>query len=205
MSDGLTSPTSYFTAPTAPERQSWLAVAVRAAVVLALFAGAGIGGGYAWRELWTPPTGEAFRGSWVPTPVEEGLQNDFSGVGWYVVVAIVLGLLLGLVTAVVLGRAEIVAVVVAVLGSALAAYLLLSTGERLSPPDPDEVAATAQDGDEIVGDLEFDGWTPLLTLPIGTLTSLTWVFLLLSRRGGGSRGGDRGYEAYVAGSYPSQG
>lgn len=204
MSDGLNLPTSYYTAPTAPERQSPLALVLRAATVLVLFAAAGVGGGYAWRHLWTPPAGKAVSGSWVPTPVEEGLQNDFSGVGWYVVVALGLGIVLGLVTAVVLGRAEVVAVVVAVLGSALAAYLVLSTGERLSPPDPDKAAVTAQDGDEIVGDLEFDGWTPLLSAPIGTLLSLTSVFLLTTRRGGGSRSGDTGYEAYVTGSYPTQ-
>ena len=54
-------------------------------------------------------------GEWVPTPVEEGLQNDFSGVGWYVVVALVLGLALGALTAFVLDRAEILGVLVAVL------------------------------------------------------------------------------------------
>jgi hypothetical protein len=187
MSDGLTLPPAYYPAPTAPERLSWRSALVRAGVVLALFAAAGVGGGYAWRELWTPPTGRASDGSWVPTPVELGLQNDFSGVGWYVVVAVALGVLLGLVTAAVLARAEVVAVVVAVLGSALAAYLVLATGERLSPPDPDQVAATAPDGTPIEGDLEFDGWTPLLSLPIGTLLSLSTVYLLSNRRAQGTR------------------
>lgn len=201
MSDGLTLPSSYYATSPASGPQSWLSVLVRATLVLVLFAAAGVGGGYAWRHLWTPPAGRAVNGSWVPTPVEEGLQNDFSGVGWYVVVALVLGLVLGLVTALVLGRAEIVAVAVVVLGSALAAYLVLSTGERLSPPDPDKVAAAAQDGDTIPGDLEFDGWTPLLSFPIGSLVTVTSVFLLTNRR---DRGDQRGYYEYVAGSYPSQ-
>ena len=48
----------------------------RPLLLLVLFAAAGIGGGYAWRHLWTPPEGVARGGSWVPTPVEEGLQND---------------------------------------------------------------------------------------------------------------------------------
>ena len=163
-------------------RSSWLPVLVRAAVALVLFAAAGFGGGYAWRHLWTPPTGEARSGTWIPTPVEEGLQNDFSGVGWYVVVAVVLGLLLGLVTALLLGRAEVVGVLVALLGSALAAYLVLSTGERLSPPDETEVAATAADGDEIPGDLELEGWTPLLSAPVGALVSVSALYLLTNRR-----------------------
>ena len=151
-------------------------------LLLALFALAGIAGGYAWRYLWTPPVGVARDGRWVPTPVEEGLQNDFSGVGWYVVVALVLGLVLGAATAYVLDHAEIAGVVVAVLGSALAAYLVLTVGERLSPPDPDEVAAKSADDTEIPGDLEFDGWTPLLSAPVGALTSLSTVYLLTARR-----------------------
>ena len=154
----------------------------RPLLLLVLFAVAGIGGGYAWRYLWTPPEGVARGGGWVPTPVEEGLQNDFSGVGWYVVVALVIGLALGALTAVVLDRAEVLGVLVAVLGSALAAYLVLTVGERLSPPDPDEIAAESADDTEIPGDLEFDGWTPLLSAPVGALTALSTVYLLTTRR-----------------------
>ena len=154
----------------------------RPILLLVLYAAAGVGGGYAWRYLWTPPEGEARGGSWVPTPVEEGLQNDFAGVGWYVVVALVLGLALGALTAFVLDRAEILGVVVTVVGSVLAAYLVLTVGERLSPPDPDQVAAESADDTEIPGDLEFDGWTPLLSAPVGALTALSTVYLLTSRR-----------------------
>ena len=106
----------------------------------------------------------------------------------------------GLLTALIMGRAEILGVALAVVGSALAAYLVLSTGERLSPPDPDKVAAAAEDGTKIPGDLEFDGWTPLLSLPTGTLLMLSSLFLVTNRRGGGQRG----YEDYVDGSYPTQ-
>lgn len=155
---------------------------IRPLFLLALFALAGIAGGYAWRYLWTPPDGVARDGGWVPTPVEEGLQNDFSGVGWYVVVALVIGLALGALTAFVLDRAEVLGVLVALLGSALAAYLVLTVGERLSPPDPDEVAAESADDTEIPGDLEFDGWTPLLSAPVGSLTALSTIYLLTTRR-----------------------
>ena len=55
-------------------------------------------------------------------------------------------------------------------------------GERLSPPDPDEVAAESADGTEIPGDLELDGRTPLLSAPIGALTALSTVYLLTTRR-----------------------
>jgi hypothetical protein len=201
MSDRLDLPNVYYAPPTDDSRLTWRGTALRAVAVLMLFAAGGIGGGYLWRHLWTPPPGEAASGSWVPIPVEEGLQNDWSAVGWYVVAAFAVGLVLGLLTALVLGRAEIVAVVLGVLGSALAAYLVLTTGERLSPPDADQAAATAADGTRIRGDLELEGWTPLLSLPTGTLLTLTTVFLVTNRRGSARRSG---YEEYVAGSYPTR-
>jgi len=154
----------------------------RPLLLILVFAVAGIAGGYAWRYLWTPPTGVASEGRWIPTPVEEGLQGAFSAVGWYVVVALTLGLLLGALTAFVLDRAEIVGVLVALVGSVLTAYLILTVGESLSPPDPDEVAAESDDGTEIPGDLELDGRTPLLSAPIGALTALSTVYLLTTRR-----------------------
>ena len=182
MSDGLRLPTYYDDAPaTSSSQDSWVRVAVRAAVVLLVFVGGGVGGGYAWRHLWTPPAGEARRGTWVPTPVEEGLQNDFSGVGWYVVVCLVLGLVLGLVTALVLDRAELVGLAVALIGSALAAYVVLHTGLSLSPPDPDRVAAKVADGTDIPGDLEFDGWPPLVSCPFGALAGLGGWYLVTPR------------------------
>jgi disulfide bond formation protein DsbB len=202
MSDGLNLPAHYYDTPGDQRSRALVPLLLRAVAMLAVFAGAGVGAGYAWRHLWTPPTGEAVEGSWVPVPLEAGLANDFSGVGWYVVVAVVTGLLLGLVTALVMRRAEIAGVAVAVLGSALAAYLVLATGERLSPPDPDTVAATSDDGTEIPGDLEFDGWTPLLSLPVGTLASLGTIFMLTDRR----RSADaRGDAAYATVPYPPNG
>jgi hypothetical protein len=183
MSDGLTLPPGYYDTRSPGEaRASWASAGVRAGVLLVGFVVAGLGGGYAWRHLWTPPEGVARGGGWVPTPVEEGLQNDFSGVGWYVVVALVLGLVLGALTAFVLDRAEVVGVLVVVLGSALTAYLVLAVGEQLGPPDPDVVAAQSADGTPIPGDLEFDGWTPLLSAPVGALAALSTVYLMTTRR-----------------------
>jgi hypothetical protein len=183
MSDGLTLPPRYYEIPP-PEgaRQAW--TAARAAVLLLLFVAAGVAGGFAWRHLWTPPEGVARGGGWVPTPVEEGLQNDFSGVGWYVVVTLTIGVVLGALTALVLDRAEVLGVAVAVLGSAVAAYLVLTVGHRLSPPDPAEVAARSADGTAIPGDLEMDGSTPLLGAPVGALTAVSTAYLLTTRRRG---------------------
>jgi hypothetical protein len=183
MSDGLRLPTRYYDAPADRSAdESWLRVAVKAAAMLLVFAAGGVGGGYAWRHLWTPPAGEARQGTWLPTPIEEGLQNDFSGVGWYVVVCVALGLVLGLLTALLLDRAELVGLAVALVGSALAAYVVLRTGQHLSPPDPDKAAAHAKDGTEIVGDLDVEGWPPLLSSPVGALVTLGGWYLVTPRR-----------------------
>lgn len=182
MSDGLTLPPHYYETPPPEGASRPGRLAARAALLLLLFGAAGVGGGYAWRHLWTPPEGIARGGGWLPRPYEEGLQSDFSGVGWYVVVTLALGVVVGALTAWVLDRAEILGVGVALLGSGLAAYLVLTVGERLSPPDPAEVAATSPDGTVIRGDLELDGSTPLLAAPVGALTAVSTVYLMTSRR-----------------------
>lgn len=62
------------------------------------------------------------------------------------------------------------------------------------------MAAQAQDGDEIPGDLEFDGWTPLLGCPAGALATLGAVYLFTERRGRRDEVGAAAYDASY--SYP---
>ena len=84
---------------------------------------------------------------------EAGLRDDFQGVAWYVAIALVAGLVLGMLTAWLFDRSELVTLVAVLVGSALAAYLMLRVGTHLSPPDPHELAKTAQDGDKLKGAL----------------------------------------------------
>ncbi|WP_372733397.1 hypothetical protein [Nocardioides sp.] len=186
MSDGLT--WSHEALQAEPTPSTWRGVAWRIAALLAACAGVGVAGGYLWEWFWTPAQGVVGDGRWFPSPVEEGLQNSFSSVGWFVVVALPIGILIGFVTAFALDHAEVLALIVGLVGSALAVWLMLTVGTRLSPPDPAIAAVRAPDGTTLPGSLEFHGWTPLLSLPAGTLLMMSLVFLLSPRRPEGHAG-----------------
>ena len=197
MSDGLTLATHHYADPPGPH--AVVDVGARAgAGAVAVFAGAGVGGGYAWRHLWTPPAGVAVRGTWVPTPVEAGPAERLlrrrpgtSSSRWRS------GWCSGLVTALVLDRVRAGRRSASrSSGSALAAYLMLSAGERLSPPDPDEVAATA-------AGRRRDPRRPRVrragrrssAAPSGALAALGAVYLLTERRGRRDEVGAAAYDA----------
>jgi hypothetical protein len=172
-------------------------VLVRVGVLLAAYAGAAVGGGFAWRALWTPPMGVVFEGTWIPDPFQDSLADRFTAEAWYVVVAGGIGLLMGALTAWVLDRAEVLAVLTAVVGSALAAYLVMAVGESQSPPDPDVAAASAPDGERLPGMLELElqgpgdgvplgaGWPVLLAAPMGSSLGVALVFMSTTRRSRG--------------------
>ena len=68
-------------------RVSWWVV--QALVVLVAAAALGALAGVVWEWVWTPPSGVAFQGKFVLD--ENGLPGEFSGTGWYVVVAAAAG------------------------------------------------------------------------------------------------------------------
>ena len=188
MPDGLTtrSPEQEHTTPShaAPSarRTPWVVVPAQMALTLAVFAAAGTLSGYLWFELWTPPRGVVVDHQWFLDPAEAGLRADFHGTGWYVVIALPAGLVLGAACAYLLDRSELATLAAVVVGSALAAYLMLQVGAELSPPDPDTLARTAEDGTELSGHLEVSRLSPKLSYPGGALLGLALVYLFTSRR-----------------------
>ncbi len=163
-------------------------------VILALFAVTGLVGGWVWWKLWSPaPAGAVFEKQWYPRATE-GLMAEFAGTGWYVVVAIAAGLLLGLASGLWLDRDEIFTLVAVVLGSAIAAWLMLKVGLHLSPPDPQPIAETAKNGTELPGVLELAGAvnlpgralddevrSPMVAFPIGALAGLAIALFGISK------------------------
>jgi hypothetical protein len=178
MSDGLTaSPASPEVLPARPEtapRSPWVVVPAQALATVAAFAAAGAAAGWLWFTVWDAPSGVVSGGQWYTG--EAGLRDDFAGVAWYVTIALAAGLALGVLTAWLFDRSELVTLGAVVVGSALAAYLMLRVGTHLSPPDPQVLARTAQDGDELKGALRVRSWVPKGTFTFGGLVGLALVY-----------------------------
>jgi hypothetical protein len=182
-------------------------VAVRVGVVLATFAVVGAIAGVVWEWVWTPPVGIVYRGEWILEP--SGPDYDFSGTGWYVVIALVAGLLTAAVLGWVLVSGEVVTLVAAAVGSVLAGWLMFTVGHSLGPPDPRPLAAAMDDLEQLPSDLRVAGGDPdeaseydpdeasyslsgsaFLAFPLGTVVGLSVVWFTTAgrrKRGVGSR------------------
>jgi hypothetical protein len=177
MSDGLTSTSPHQPLAAPPERSvrpTWTVALAQGLVVVAVFAGMGALGGVLWYHLWDVPNGIVAGHQWYTS--EAGLRDDFAGVGLYVAIGVLAGLLLGVLAASVFDRSELVTLLAVVVGSVLAAYLMLRVGYHLSPPDPDHVARTAEDGTKLDGALRVDSWPPRGAFPFGAVLGLTLVY-----------------------------
>jgi hypothetical protein len=186
MSDGLTATPTHRSLDRRPEpsgrrlRSAWVVAPVQALVVLAVFTGVGAFAGWLWYRLWDVPHGVVSGGQWYTD--EAGLRDDFDGTGWYVALALVAGLLLGVLSAWLLRRSELVTLLAVTAGSVLAAWVMLRVGHHLSPPDPDRLARTADDGTKLAGALRLHSWVPKGAFPFGALIGLALVYGLSATR-----------------------
>lgn len=149
-----------------------------AAIVLAC-AVVGAVAGAVWEAVWTPPAGVSLDGAFVLT---DGLPTAFGGTGTFVLVGAVAGLLLGVGGALASDHHEVVGLLALAVGSVVATWVMLRTGQALGPPDADALARRLEDLDPLVGDLHVDGRSPLVVLPTATLLGATAVFLGLGHR-----------------------
>jgi len=157
---------------------------LRLVLVLAAFLALGAVAGVVWERLWSPPTGLVVDNAWYLDA--DGVQEDFSGTGLYVLVALATGALVGLATALTTRGHELATLAVVAAGSVAAAWLMLLTGTALGPPDPRPLADGREDYTEIPSDLRVVGVAPYVALPAGALTTVAVCFIGLngSRRRG---------------------
>jgi hypothetical protein len=165
--------------PSSRGGRSWRAVR-DVVVVLVAFAVAGAVCGLLWESLWDAPPGVAYKHEWYLKP--EGLPDDFSGTGLYVLVALVGGLVVAAVVALALGRNELITMVAVLVGAALAAWVMYVVGHRLGPPDPRKLAETADDLAPLPSDLRVHGKAAFLAFPVGAVAGLALVYFLFTRR-----------------------
>ncbi|KQW53317.1 hypothetical protein ASC77_03240 [Nocardioides sp. Root1257] len=154
-------------------------------LVVAGFAVVGVLAGVVWQWLWTPTMGVAYSHTWTAADAI-GLQQEFSGTGWYVAVGVVAGLVAGVATALLAVRVPLLTLAAVVVGSVLAAWLMLVVGTALGPADQDAVAATAADGTKIPMALAVTGRSPWIALPSGALIGVVLVFVGIPLRSGGA-------------------
>ena len=156
---------------------------VQALIAVAVLAATGVVAGAVWEWVWTAPVGVVSGHKWLAQD-EAGLRGQFSGTGWYVVVASVAGLLAGALVALFLDRVPLATLVAVVVGSVLGAWLMAKVGGALGPADPVQLARTAREGTHLPGRLEVTGHSPWVSMPAGALIALALVFFGLgSRRG----------------------
>ena len=145
-------------------------------VVLAAYALVGLGAGWVWHELWQSSEGVVIQKEWYPDG--NGLRQEFSGTGLYVLVAAGAGLVLGAVFAILGGVRPVHTVVLCFAGALLAAWLMLRLGEWLGPPDPHALAKSADDGTRLPSALRVSGLPPLFSFAVGSLVALAVVYTL---------------------------
>ena len=156
-------------------------VAVELGIVIASLAAVGALAGVVWQWAWTPTVGVAVDHRWSAGDAL-GLQHEFSGTGWYVVVGMVAGLVSGVVIALLAHRVPVLTLAAVVIGSVLGAWLMLVVGTALGPSDPTVLAKTAADGTRLPMELSVSGHSPFIALPAGALLGLCVVFVGLSPR-----------------------
>ncbi|MGO4256284.1 hypothetical protein [Marmoricola sp. RAF53] len=116
-------------------------------VVAAWFVVAGVLGAVVWWLV--TPLAEFTRTADNGVMDEQQLAKQVATDGWFVVIALVGGLISGIALLSWRRRDPLLMVVLVALGGGLATWVMLRTGLILGPPDPDKVLATAKAGDKI--------------------------------------------------------
>jgi hypothetical protein len=155
-----------------------LRVVVVVLVVGGFFTAGGAVGGWLWERRWTPLTGVAYQHQFVL--IGQAPARAFSATSSYLVLALLLGLVLGLGVALVVRGREWATLIAVAVASAWAAWLMAAVGHRLGPPDPVAAAAVADDFTRIPQDLTVSGLSPFLALPFGAILGLAGGFVLLT-------------------------
>jgi hypothetical protein len=153
---------------------------VEGGLILAIFAAVGAACGWLWESRWTAPTGVVYHGKWYPDGA--GTDRMFDGTGSFVVIAALAGLLLGLACAWLFTASELVTVVAALAGGALATWLMHAVGVHLAPADPAARAKDAADFTKLGGTLQTYGDSYRVAFPGGALLGPALVFLCFPAR-----------------------
>jgi hypothetical protein len=168
----------------------------RVLVVLAVGLLLGAVGGVVWEWVWTPPTGAAYKGRWMPDA--QGITHVADSTGWFVVIGLTYGILYGTFTTRYAKGLEIATMLGVLAGSLLAAWATLRVGAWLGPDDASVLARTMGDLEPLVLDLTLGssgaGWWPavfgspvVLAPAVGAMMSVVAMYLCTDATGSSRR------------------
>lgn len=170
MSDGLT------TARVSRAPALW------AVAIVVGFSAAGVVCGLVWRSRLHVPRGVVVGHQWYPVSYDSGERASFAATGWYVVIAVLAAVVLGLVAAWLSRAPELLTLGAVLVGSLLAAWLMLLVGLHGAPPDPAAAARHAADGTHLSGTISRPGRAAFITWPLAAVVAVGAVFLLIPAR-----------------------
>jgi DivIVA domain-containing protein len=150
-------------------------------LVLLAYAALGAVAGVVWETIWTPP-GQVVAQHQVFFDSYASLRRVYTGTGLYVLVAAVASVLVSLVVALLARGRELLTLVLVIVGSAIAALVMLKVGTMLGPADPASIARHTVERTPVHGQLTVEGKTlwgvksPYLIWPMASLLVLAMVF-----------------------------
>lgn len=146
--------------------------------LLGVFAVVGAAAGWLWRSRLHIPHGVVVSHRWYPNAWDTGERSFFAATGWYVVIALVAGLVLGLLAAWLSRAPELLTLAAVLVGALVAAWLMLVVGLHGAPPDPQIAAARAADGTHLSGTISRPGTAAFVVWPLAALVPLGAVYLI---------------------------
>lgn len=152
---------------------------------------AGVVAGVLWEWVWRPPLGAVAEGRWYMDPTAYGAA--FSATGWYVVLALLVGVVVAGALAWLLPGRELVTLVAVVGAGLVAGWLMYHVGHALGPADPQLLAEGVEAGTVLPDQLTLGGRdrapsflrlepSAVLAFPVGALVGLAAVALTTDGR-----------------------
>jgi hypothetical protein len=126
------------------------------------------------------PSGVVLDHRWYPDPWDPGQRDAFAATGWYVVIALVAGVLLGVLAGWLSRAPELVTLAAVVVGSVAAAVVMRLVGLHGAPPDPQLAAAHAAEGTRLSGTIAAPGRGALIAFPLASIVTLALLFLIVT-------------------------
>jgi hypothetical protein len=139
---------------------------------------AGYVAGRIWMTRWHAPTGQALDHVWYPAPWDEGNKAAFAATAWFALIGFPLGLITGFLAGWLSQARELVTLGAVLVGTCLAAWVMVAYGMHISPPDPAAAAKKAADGTVILGSLARPGYAVMAVVPAGAVAVLAAIYLL---------------------------